>query len=168
MHIILQSLQVQNAIVADAKCAYRYYGFNEEVVVLLQHLEPSELDSDNSLSVLDFLMHLESDHKVSINNLGNLDLIARSSYRKLINSLPQRVVCNNESLKAKIQLLNAFPTLFDLSRHAFRMHLVKFYSVKYLGEFFQLVENLPLPKVLKISICKEPPMYSDVNTKCLV
>ncbi|KAF2896161.1 hypothetical protein ILUMI_10014 [Ignelater luminosus] len=165
---IVVSVQVQKVIMRDVMYAYEHYGFNQEVVVLLQHLEPSELGAHNSFSVLDFLMRLERDPKLSIDNLENLDLIARSSYRKLINSLPQQVVFDNESFRSKKQLLNAVPTLFELSRDAIRMNLAKFYNVEKLSKFSELVENLPLPKVLKTSISMEPPTCYDVNTKCLV
>ncbi|KAF2893474.1 hypothetical protein ILUMI_12699 [Ignelater luminosus] len=165
---IVVSVQVQKVIMGDVMYAYEYYGFNQEVVVLLQHLEPSELGAHNSFSILDFLIRLEGDPKLSIDNLENLDLIARSSYRKLINSLPRREIRDARSFRSKKQLLNAVPTLFELSRDAIRMNLAKFYNVESLSEFSKLVENLPLPKVLKTSISKEPPLYYYVNTECLV
>ncbi|KAF2896947.1 hypothetical protein ILUMI_09227 [Ignelater luminosus] len=162
MLIILASVQLQEVTIRDVRSAYAYFGFNEEVFLLLKYL-----DSDSFHSIFKFITLLESDSKLSVDNLANLNLIVRLNYRKLIYSIPQLMFHGNEIIGEKKKLLNAVPSLFELSRFSFQKSLVKSYNIKDLKGFSKVVENLPLPQVLKIDICQEPPI-NYVSEECVV
>ncbi|KAF2892759.1 hypothetical protein ILUMI_13417 [Ignelater luminosus] len=160
MLTISSSVQLVCVTIEDIRTAYNYFGFNEEVVVLLQHFQPSILNRADYFIIAGFLTALENDYELSVNGVNNLDLVTRLSYRKLINCVPEVVFTNNKKLKLLKSMLNQVPTLFEMSKHSFQKSLQKFYNIQDLDQFGEAVENLRyLPTILKKNLCQEPPIY---------
>ncbi|KAF2895304.1 hypothetical protein ILUMI_10870 [Ignelater luminosus] len=162
MLVILRSVKLFKVKFEDVRKAYVYFGFNEEVVVLLRYFHPTNPLGNYYFPILNFVMGLEYNPKLSIDNIGNLDLVTKLGYRKLINSLPEWMLANNETIKLKKQILNKVPSLFEMSRYVFQKSLQKFHNIKDCNQFVKVAESLSrLPSVLKNNICQELPIYFD-------
>ncbi|KAF2892544.1 hypothetical protein ILUMI_13629 [Ignelater luminosus] len=157
------STQLFKVFIKDVTTAYNCYLFNEEVVILVQHLNPEESQTDFHTEMPKFVELIENDQKLSVSNLSNLNFISRLSYRKLLNMIPEEVLGTCETLKIKKELLNKVPTLLELSKHASQKCVQQFYNIHHLNEFHKAVECLCLPNVLKRSLCEDPPLIYDVG-----
>lgn len=156
IQIILLSTHLIKISIRDVLTAYTYFGFDEEVVILVQHLRAEILNTD--FYVHKFVRRLESDEKLVTINLGKLNLIARLTYRKLLNILPEEVLDAYNTLRKKKKVLNEVPTLFELCRYASQKYVLQFYNIHDSSQFHKAVENLCLPNVLKSRLCQDPPL----------
>ncbi|KAF2890272.1 hypothetical protein ILUMI_15901 [Ignelater luminosus] len=93
-------------------------------------MKPEKLDTEYSDDVSEFILKLENDPKLNIENLDNIELIPKLSYRKLINSAPEKLLDLNPVIKRKKEILNRVPTLFDLSKYRFQKSLQTFYNAQ--------------------------------------
>lgn len=150
-----------SVFIKDVFSAYNCFQFNEEVVVLLQHLNPEGLRTDYYARIL--VASLEKEEKLSLDNLGKLNLVTRLSYRKLINMLPDEVLDAYKTLRQKKKVLNEVPSLFEISRHASQKCVQSYYNIDDPYQFHTTVEKLYLPNVIKLSLCQEPPLYNNYN-----
>ncbi|KAF2887725.1 hypothetical protein ILUMI_18448 [Ignelater luminosus] len=152
------STQFVKVFIKDVCTARNYFLFNEEVVILVQHLNPEESQTDLRKQMHELVELLENNPQLSVSNLSNLNLISKLSYRKLINMIPEEVLATCRTLKIKKELLNKVPTLLELSNHAFQKCIQQFYNIHQLNDFYRAVENLCLPNVFKRSLCQDPPL----------
>ncbi|KAF2888532.1 hypothetical protein ILUMI_17640 [Ignelater luminosus] len=157
--IISRIVKLAKVTIEEVIVANRLFGFNEEVVILLRYLNLKGPADSNYSRVLDFIMKLEANPKLWIENLNKLELVAAASYRKLLYGVPEDILANNEVIEMKKRVLNEVPTLSVLSAHAFQMCLKNYHSVKDVNEFNTIVGSLPLPRTIKDSLCHGPPIY---------
>ncbi|KAF2889527.1 hypothetical protein ILUMI_16646 [Ignelater luminosus] len=134
--------------IEDVMRAYYYYGFNEEVTMLLQHFKLIE-DSRECYRTVEFVFMLEAQGVLSINNLSKLDLMQKQSHRKLISSVSEELLDGIDSIKLKRQILNQIPTLFDMSVCVVRKHLQAACRIRDSNKLCTAVESLSLPRMIK-------------------
>lgn len=158
--VILRTVQLVKVTFSDFISASAFFEFNEEVVILLQYFNSKDLTREDYSTVFDFITYLlEDDPKLRIENLNKLDLVAATSYRKLLNSVPEDLFDDNEVIKLKKRVLNQVPTLAASSTYAFQKCLQNTYQVNDVNQFNKIVGNLSLPKAIKDSLCQKPPIY---------
>ncbi|KAF2892990.1 hypothetical protein ILUMI_13182 [Ignelater luminosus] len=156
IRILLISTQFVPVSFDDVASAYDHFRFNEEVIILLRHLDPT-LRCCHSRQFI-FMVELENDEKFSVDNLNRLDFIIRACYRKLICNAPQEVVGCFRTIKLKKQMLSEVPRLFELSVPVSQMCIQKFYNIHDRNQFDKIVDNLCIPNQLKRNLRYEPPL----------
>lgn len=160
MLVISRILRLVKVTIGDVKDAYNRFGFKEEVVALLQYFQPLGLNWNDYFFIEGLIMVLFTKHELSVDGLYNLDLVTKSSIRRLLFSIPNVVCHNYENFKSAKLILNKVPTLFQMSKHVFQKSVQKFYNVQDLDQFVKTVESLTrLPSTLKGNICLKPPIY---------
>ncbi|KAF2888941.1 hypothetical protein ILUMI_17232 [Ignelater luminosus] len=128
--VLLRRVKFIDVTIRDIKHTCEYFKFNVDVVILLQYIKPEKLDTEYSDDISKFILKLKNDPKLNIENLDNLELIPKLSYRKLINSAPEKLLDLNPAIKRKKEILNRVPTLFDLSKYRFQKRLQTFYNAQ--------------------------------------
>ncbi|KAF2885808.1 hypothetical protein ILUMI_20365 [Ignelater luminosus] len=157
--VLLRCVKFIDVTISDIRDTCGYFKFNVDVVILLKCIKPEKLGTEYSHEISEFILKLENDPKLNIENLDNLELIPKLSYRRLINSAPEELLDLNPVIKRKREILNQVPTLFVLSKYRFQKSLQTFYNVQYVSEFRRIVRKLNLPSSIKKTLCYEPPIY---------
>ncbi|KAF2886800.1 hypothetical protein ILUMI_19373, partial [Ignelater luminosus] len=142
---LLINIKTIDVSVNEVISAYSNFGFNEEVVMLLQYIKPEKLKSHTQFRMINFLVTLGKDEKLSVNNLADMNLSSKLSYRKLLNAVPAEIVDEYETIKLQKKVLNEVPTLFQLANHASQKCVQSFFGVNTNSQFEKVVQNLPLP-----------------------
>ncbi|KAF2892758.1 hypothetical protein ILUMI_13416 [Ignelater luminosus] len=152
MAIISYSVRLVKVTIDDIMRTYDYYGFNEEVIMLIRHFKPT-IDNSDCFQIVKFIEMLEVNDMFSINNISKLDLVRRQSYRKLIFSVPEQLLNEIDSIKLKKQILHRIPTLFEMCACVVRDHLQTDCRIRDCNRFATAVESLPVPKIIKNVLC---------------
>lgn len=159
MPVLLRCIKLIDITINDISDICGYFKFNVDVVLLLQHIKPKHLSAEYHNKISQVILNLENDPKLQIDNLDNLTLIPKLSYRKLINSAPKELLEAFPVIRRKREIVNQVPKLFDLSEYQFQKNIQKFYNVRRVSQFCRIVRALNLPPSIKKSLCYEPPIY---------
>ncbi|KAF2888319.1 hypothetical protein ILUMI_17854 [Ignelater luminosus] len=146
-------------------CAYLYWGFKEEVIILMQRFDPKKLETISQDEQGLLVVYLKRDKQPLIKNLCKLNLICRLCDRKFINMTPRRLRMKQTTEMLNKEVLNQVPTLYEMSKFACHVRIQQFYDIYSWGQFRRAVSNLPVPEAIKHELFTNYFLHNSVDKR---
>lgn len=113
------------------------------VELLDSYRDPEYLDKTNIEDIRDAIRKLSE--------LFAFNYARKEHYREVFQ--------DDEEITLSLTKVKCFPSLIQLSRDATRKALCKIYNIKHISQFYTLINNLDIPKFIKLCLVYKQKIY---------